>query len=55
VNLEQVLAGMGVGPRAGGCNLVGCDGKVDCTGYERQRDEAPQYLGHVPTEVASRP
>jgi len=44
VNLEQTLAGPGLGPRAGGCNLAGCDGKTDFSGYEQQRDDAARYL-----------
>ena len=54
VNLEQVLAGPGVGARAGGCNLAGCDGQVDLSGYERQRDEAARYFEHVATHPAAR-
>ena len=44
LNLEQVLAGAGIGARAGGCNPVGCDGQADFSGYERQRDESTRYL-----------
>jgi CubicO group peptidase (beta-lactamase class C family) len=49
VNLEQVLAGAGIGPRAGGCNPVGCDGQVDLSGYERQWNESVRYLVRVTT------
>ncbi|MGH9000687.1 MAG: hypothetical protein ACRDY7_15010 [Acidimicrobiia bacterium] len=41
---DQVAAGVGVGPRAGGCNLAGCDGEVDFSGYEQQRNEAARYF-----------
>ena len=44
VNLEQVLAGLGFGRRAGGCNVAGCDGKLDFSGYEREGPEAAAYL-----------
>ena len=44
VNAEQVLAGPGVGARAGGCNLAGCDGKADFSGYDQQRVEATRYV-----------
>ena len=50
VNLEQVLAGLGFGPRAGGCNLAGCDGKVDFSGYERQGPEGTAYLQRSATQ-----
>ncbi|MCA1844996.1 MAG: serine hydrolase [Actinobacteria bacterium] len=45
---EGTLAGPGVGPRAGGCNVAGCDGKTDFSGYERQRDEAARYSVNAP-------
>jgi hypothetical protein len=55
VDPQQALAAAGVGPQAGGCNLVGCDGKVDVSGYERQRDEAARYFQGLVRRGAVRP
>lgn len=45
LDVEGALAGPGVGPRSGGCNVAGCDGRVDLSGYGRERDEAGRYFG----------
>jgi hypothetical protein len=47
IDLDQTLAGPGLGPRAGGCNVAGCDGKSDFSGYEAQRDEVVRYFEHL--------
>jgi CubicO group peptidase (beta-lactamase class C family) len=52
VHPEQTLAALGVGPRAGGCNPAGCDGKVDVSGYEQMGGEATPYAAHVATHGA---
>jgi hypothetical protein len=54
-NADQALAGVGVGPRAGGCNVAGCDGKIDFSGYERQRDEMARYFQGLARRGAFRP
>jgi CubicO group peptidase (beta-lactamase class C family) len=47
VNPEQIVAGVGVGARAGGCNPAGCDGKVDISGYQEMGGEATTYAVQV--------
>ncbi|MCA1842760.1 MAG: hypothetical protein LC792_06125, partial [Actinobacteria bacterium] len=44
VDPDQTLAGLGLGPRAGGCNVVACDGKPDFSGYQQQWDEGAHYF-----------
>src|SRR5439155_78307 len=55
VDTEQGLAGLGVGARAGGCNLAGCDGRVDFSGFERQRSEIGGYVQGLTTRGVIRP
>ncbi|MGH9011985.1 MAG: serine hydrolase domain-containing protein, partial [Acidimicrobiia bacterium] len=55
VHPEQTMAALGVGPRAGGCNPAGCDGKVDVSGHEQQGGEAIRYTARVATHGAVRP
>jgi CubicO group peptidase (beta-lactamase class C family) len=52
---EQDLAGLGVGQRAGGCNIVGCDGSIDFSGYDKQRTETARYVQELATRGAVRP
>jgi hypothetical protein len=55
VDTEQGLAGVGAGDRAGGCNVAGCDGSVDFSGYERQQGEASGYGRGLATRGGIRP
>ena len=55
VDTEQGLAGLGVGARAGGCNLAGCDGSIDFSGFERQRSEIAGYGQGLTTRGVIRP
>jgi CubicO group peptidase (beta-lactamase class C family) len=54
VDPEGTLAGVGVGERAGGCNLIGCDGKADFSGYQQMQDEAAGYFKGVAARGAIR-
>ncbi|MGQ0466314.1 MAG: serine hydrolase domain-containing protein [Sporichthyaceae bacterium] len=43
VEPEGTVAGLGVGERAGGCNVVACDGKPDFTGYEQMQQDFTRF------------
>ncbi|MCA1841635.1 MAG: beta-lactamase family protein [Actinobacteria bacterium] len=52
VHPGQTLEVVGVGPRAGGCNPAGCDGKVDVSGYQQMGGEATPYVVQVARHLA---
>lgn len=54
VDPEQGLAGIGLGDRAGGCNVAGCDGRVDFSGFQTQQHEFVGYGQGVATTEAGR-
>ncbi|MCA1844928.1 MAG: beta-lactamase family protein [Actinobacteria bacterium] len=54
VHPGQTLDVLGVGPRAGGCNPAGCDGKVDVSGYQQMGGEAIPYAVEIAHQVQPR-